>query len=231
LTRREKVVEIADLAFKVGKNCPSREGIQRLADILGARGTMQKKEERNAEAITAYRQVLEIARPVFDKAPWHWYLRSNVAIANFNLAELYQRVGDIANEVRARQQYLKVWGGPILGMKTETYIDPDPPPSAAEVGRLRTFMAHLPGMKRFTIPAVFNGLKYKFHIYISNVPWPKDPLEDQARWLEEERGGTIPEDIRESFRKLHKKAHETNQSYIDLCVAELGSTTGPATGK
>jgi tetratricopeptide (TPR) repeat protein/tRNA A-37 threonylcarbamoyl transferase component Bud32 len=231
LQQKEKVSAIAATAFKVGKDCTNREGIQSLASVLASSGGILQEAKRYREAIEAYQQSLNVARPPLDQATWHWYLRSSVATAYLHLAELYERVGEVENEARARQHYLRVWGGPILGMKTMDYIDPDPAPSAAEAQRLRVFMAKLPGMKRFTVPAEFGGLKYPLHVYISEVPWPKDPLEDQARWLEEERGGTIPEEVRESFRKLHKIAHENNVSFQDLCVYALGTANEAADPK
>jgi tetratricopeptide (TPR) repeat protein len=223
LGRSEEAFRIADLAYRLGKDCPDREGIQSLASTLGTCGSIHKKAGRNAEAIAAYRRGLEVSKLKFEGATWHWWLRQNVGGAYLHLGELYQRLGDIPAEVRARQEFLRVWGKPILGMKAQGYIDPDPPPSEAEAQRLRALMAKLPGMKRFTIPCDFNGLKYPFHVYVTDVPWPKDPLEDQARWLEEVRGGTIPKEVRESFRKLHKIAHDNKVSFQDLCLYALGA--------
>jgi serine/threonine-protein kinase len=222
LERSDEVFRIADLAYKVGKDCPNQDGIQSLATLLNICGSIHNKAERNQEAIQAYQKGLQVAKTMFEKATWNWWLRQNVGVSYLNLSELYQRIGDIPKEVRARQEFLRVWGGPILGMKTKGYVDPDPPPTEAEAVRLRTFMAKLPGLKRFPLPADFNGLKYPFHIYITDVPWPKDPLEDQARWLEEVRGGTIPEEYRIRFKELHRIAHERGVSFQDLCMANQG---------
>ncbi len=61
-------------------------------------------------------------------------------------------------------------------------------------------------------------MTYPFYVYLTNVPWPKDPLEDQIRWLEEERGGTVSQEVREKFRSLQKAAHFNNISFQDLYV-------------
>ena len=71
-------------------------------------------------------------------------------------------------------------------------------------------------IKRFTIPTDFGGVHYPLSVYITNIPWPTDPLADQARWVKELRGGEIPEDVRENFRKLHKFAHDNNVSFTEL---------------
>lgn len=78
-------------------------------------------------------------------------------------------------------------------------------------------------MKRFTVPCDFNGKKVPFHIYIGE-PHPKHhPLENQARWLSKERGGNIPQEVMDSFDKLHKISIENNVSFEELCVYALGA--------
>jgi hypothetical protein len=78
-------------------------------------------------------------------------------------------------------------------------------------------------MKRFTIPCDFNGVKHPFHVYIGEPRDDKHPLQNQAWWLSNERGGTIPQDVMDSFEKLHKISKENNVSFEDLCVYALGS--------
>jgi tetratricopeptide (TPR) repeat protein len=102
-------------------------------------------------------------------------------------------------------------------MKIDDYISNARPLDAEEAVRVRGFVATEPAMRRFPIDADFDGLKYSFYIYITNIPWPKDPLEDQARWLEEERGGTIRQKDRENFRMLQSRAHANNDSFVELC--------------
>src|SRR2546423_1032819 len=79
------------------------------------------------------------------------------------------------------------------------------------------------GYKRFTVPCDFNGVKSPVHVYVTDPAWPTHPLRDQARWLKEERGGTIPAEVMDSFERLHKIAHENNVSFQDLCVYALGT--------
>ncbi|MEA5471937.1 DUF2610 domain-containing protein [Spirulina sp. 06S082] len=76
-------------------------------------------------------------------------------------------------------------------------------------------------MKRFTIPCDFGGQKAPFHAYIGNPVPGSHPLKYQAAWLKEERGGTIPSDVMDSFQKLYKIAQENNVSFEDLCVYAL----------
>lgn len=79
-------------------------------------------------------------------------------------------------------------------------------------------------MKRFTVPCDFGGKKAPFHIYIGE-PHPKNhPLQNQSNWLSSERGGTIPQEVMDSFEKLHKISIEHNVSFEELCVYALGSS-------
>ncbi len=78
-------------------------------------------------------------------------------------------------------------------------------------------------MKRFTIPCDFGGVKHPFHVYIGEPHPKKHPLQNQAWWLSSERGGTIPQDVMDSFEKLFKIAQENNVSFEDLCVYALGN--------
>jgi serine/threonine protein kinase/tetratricopeptide (TPR) repeat protein len=221
LKRTDDILRLAHVALEAGKGCQVREGQQDLAFLLSACAGIHTEALRIDEAIQSYLESVQIATPALEKAPWQWYLRQSVGGGHMHLAELYQQKGDVRNEVLAWREYLKVWLGPMQGMKIDRYVDPKNPADEAEAVRLRAFAATSPGFKRIAIPAVFNGLKYPFYVYITEVPWPKDPLEDQARWLEEERGGTIPGDVRESFRRLHALAHERKVSFQDLCISEL----------
>ena len=78
-------------------------------------------------------------------------------------------------------------------------------------------------MKRFTIPCDFGGTKSPFHIYVGEPDPKKHPLQNQAWWLQSERGGAIPPEVMESFEKLHKIAKENNVSFEELCVYALAS--------
>lgn len=80
-------------------------------------------------------------------------------------------------------------------------------------------------MKRFTVPCDFGGLKAPFHVYIGHPLRESHPLKYQAAWLAEERGGTVPQDVMDSFAKLQAIAAENSVSFEDLCVYALGQAT------
>ena len=223
LGRTDDVVRLSREALEVGRGCQAPDTVWDLAATVAAAARLHEKDGRDRDAIAANVESVRLAAPAFEKVTWHWYLRTFLGGAWFRLAELYHKVGDVKNEVLAHREYLRLVGGPFNGLKVDEYLDPSRPTDEAEAVRLRALLKKAPGMKRFTVPCDFNGVKYPFHVYVSDAPWPKDPLEDQARWLLEVRGGTIPEEVRDSFRRLHKIAHENNVSFQDLCVYALGT--------
>lgn len=85
-------------------------------------------------------------------------------------------------------------------------------------------------MKRFTIPCDFGGQKAPFHIYVGEPDPSKHPIMNQANWLSSERGGSVPQEVMDSFQKLHDIAKENNVSFEDLCVYALGAAADGETG-
>ncbi|GAB3015556.1 hypothetical protein GCM10027284_38330 [Cyclobacterium sediminis] len=76
-------------------------------------------------------------------------------------------------------------------------------------------------MKKFTIPCHFGKKKAPFDVYIGNPKQGHHPLEFQSRWLKEQRGGKIPEEVMESYAKLLALAKKNRVSFEDLCVYAL----------
>jgi len=76
-------------------------------------------------------------------------------------------------------------------------------------------------MKKFTIPCDFGGKKAPFDVYIGLPEQDLHPLQYQASWLVKERGGSIPQEVMDSFQKLYVLAKENNVAFEDLCVYAL----------
>lgn len=87
-------------------------------------------------------------------------------------------------------------------------------------------------MQHFMIPCDFGGRKAPFPIYVGEPKPDSHPLHYQAWWLSSERGGTIPQEVMDSFEKLHNIAKENNVSFEELCVYAMGEASAqqPATG-
>ena len=192
--------------------------------MLGNVGKLYKNQQEHQLAIDTYKQALEVSLPAWEAAMWNWWLRQQVGGNFHNLFELYKIVGNMNEAAIAGKNWLTIWGHPMHGVNASQFREiHDESATADQINSMAKVVLKEYGMKRFTIPTDFGGIKYPFHVYITDVPWPTDPLADQARWVSEMRGGTIPEDVRESFRKLHKIAHENNVPFTDLAVYALGN--------
>ena len=77
-------------------------------------------------------------------------------------------------------------------------------------------------MKKFSVPCDFNGKKAPFDLYVGEPANNRHPLYFQSKWLSEERGGTIPQEVMDSFAKLQKISIENDVSFEELCEYALG---------
>lgn len=232
----EEITRLSRLALDVRQDCVTRAAADSLGTLLVGAGKAHRAAGRFPEAVTAFQQAIEICKPLYDAAPWHWYLQANHGGAFMNLADAYRDMKDYKNEVLANREYLRIVIGPWWGAKVDEFLDPQRPTDLVEADKIRELItrATKAGIKRFTVPCDFSGIKYPFYIYVTDVPPPKHPLADQARWLKEERGGTIPQEVMDSFARLQKIAQENNVSFVDLCVYALGTAaddTKPVTAE
>lgn len=81
-------------------------------------------------------------------------------------------------------------------------------------------------MQHFMIPCDFGGRKAPFPIYVGEPKADAHPLQHQSSWLSSARGGSIPQEVMDSFEKLHKIALENNVSFEELCVYAMGEALG-----
>lgn len=82
-------------------------------------------------------------------------------------------------------------------------------------------------LMRFSVPVrreVGDALTFPFNIYINELSDKRHykGIEDQAIWLERNRGLVIPQDVRDSFIKLENLARENKVSFPDLAKYALG---------
>ncbi|GAA1403598.1 DUF2610 domain-containing protein [Catellatospora coxensis] len=66
------------------------------------------------------------------------------------------------------------------------------------------------------IPCDFGGRRLPFPIYAGEPVLDAHPLEQQAAWLERERGGTVPAEVMESFAKLRVIAADNDVDFGEL---------------
>ena len=77
--------------------------------------------------------------------------------------------------------------------------------------------------KEFEFDCDFGGQKAKFKFYIGTPQEGHHPLQFQAKWLADERGGTIPDEVMKAIGQLSGLAKKNGVQLPDLCVYALGS--------
>lgn len=73
-------------------------------------------------------------------------------------------------------------------------------------------------IKKFTVQCDFKGQISPFAIYIGDPKGDTHPIHHQDSWLAKERGGNIPNKVKESLQKLHKLSQENGISFSELCA-------------
>jgi tetratricopeptide (TPR) repeat protein len=171
------------------------------------------------------KQMKSSCTPALDKYPWDFYLRFHfldcAKIAGKALFDA-QRYA----EALPHLQYASAWGvGDSTKLLARMYREGSGvPPDEKEAKQLED-LAVGQTMKRFTIPADFNGVKAPFYIYVRS--WPAEyvsrfpGIDDQAKWLKEARGGILPPEVIDSFHKLQKIAQDNKVSFPELCEYAL----------
>lgn len=77
-------------------------------------------------------------------------------------------------------------------------------------------------MRKFTIPANFGSTQQDFTIYIGAAARDdQHPLHNQAKWLAQNRGGTIPSEIMESIEMLKKLSKDNDIDFEQLVAYAL----------
>lgn len=73
-------------------------------------------------------------------------------------------------------------------------------------------------IKKFTVECDFKGQSSPFAIYIGDPKSDIHPIYHQDSWLTKERGGMIPDKVKESLEKLYKLSQENGISFSELCA-------------
>ena len=76
-------------------------------------------------------------------------------------------------------------------------------------------------MKKFTIQCNFGGAKAPFTIYIGSPKDENHPIQFQSKWLADERGGNIPEEVMSGLTKIKEIAKKNGVDFEELCAYAL----------
>jgi hypothetical protein len=72
-------------------------------------------------------------------------------------------------------------------------------------------------VKQFTVNCNFKTAKAPVTFYIGDPSDDNHPIHFQSKWLSEKKGGTVPQEILDSFTELQKIATKNHVSFQDLC--------------
>lgn len=195
------------------------------------------KEGRTTEAKKTLIEALQLCDRQLVPNPWDWYGLDAYGGLCMDVAACMKETGQLTEEIqpllrRGWKHFAAMYGKEdVLERVRDLPLKGELPLHAAKQDSnfFAKFMKDVPpeakdeGMKRFTIPTDFNGVKFPFHVYIISGPNGLQQLLNQFRWVKEIRGGTVPEEVVTSFTKLWNIAQENKVSWVELCVYALGT--------
>lgn len=198
--------------------------------------------ERTDEATAAFAKLKLNCGEWLNAYPWDFYSRQHLTEGASKLGRLLAKTGR-TTEALPVLRYASDWGvkdasSALAGIYRALPTSPENSASAD----LREALATRQSMKRFTVPTDFAGVKWQFHVYVSEFGpgsyCPADRalksdeqdcigfrgIDDQVTWLEQAKGGMVPADVVSSFQKLSDIARENKVSFPDLVEYALETT-------
>ena len=182
-------------------------------------------------------ETYQMTEAILKERPWDWYVRqSSLGIGwNAGASLIDQGEPEMAQAYLRKSWQMEFWmsGREDLLQKYATLpIKGGVPPGATTEDskyfeRFATKATtdgkpNKGSMKRFTVPVEFSGTKYPFHIYVLSGRNGYKQVQDQFIWVKEYRGGIVPVEVEDSFRRVNKSAVEHNVDFLELCTYELG---------
>ncbi len=146
LSKGDEVIRLGRLALEVRTRTKKPDALNELGAILSAAANVHRDAGHFSEAIEAYRQAIEVRRPAYEAATWHWDLHNTLGATYLALADTYHRAKDHRNEVLAQREYLRLIVGPWWNTKVDEYLDPARPTDEAEAERIGARSRRQPAM-------------------------------------------------------------------------------------
>ncbi|MCC7313876.1 MAG: DUF2610 domain-containing protein [Planctomycetes bacterium] len=170
---------------------------------------------------------------ILAERPWDWYVKTGAMRLAWEAGQALTELGDLD---KAQVYLRRAWRIAFAMYGREDSIDKytnlplkgNVPENAK--GSDREFFAYFApnsksqvyGMTRFTVPVEFAGTRYPFHVFVVSGKRGYSEIQDQFLWVKENRGGFIPREVEDSFRKLNKIAVERNVEFRDLALYAIG---------
>ena len=196
--------------------------------------------ERTDDAISAFAKLKQKCGEWLNAYPWDFYSRQQITSSASKLGLFLVKTGH-TTEALPVLRYASDWGvkdasSALAGVYRSL---PTSPENSANAD-LREALAIRQNTKRFTVPTDFGGVKWPFHVNVSEFgpgnycpadralkPDEQDcigfrGIDDQAAWLKEARGGVVPVDVVLAFQELSDFARKNKVSLPNLAVSAYG---------
>lgn len=204
----------------------STEPLYRHCQLEGGYARSLLTLNRAAEAVTNLTEAITACEPWAKEYDFDFYLRSSFSGLLHLLAKAQQAVGDVA-QARitlarcADYEFFQCYEPYAAMLDSGTG-------GSRDVAMAAELHARKLNMKRFTVPVRKKGdskLTFPFHVYISELSDKRryQGIEDQAIWLERNRGLIVPQEVRDSFIRLEEIARKNHVSFPDLAVYAMGT--------
>lgn len=174
------------------------------------------------EALSTYKESIQVSLPLYKEAPWHFFLGSSYYASKIGMARCYEKLGQLEEERECRLEWtVYIQELHNMDLDVETLQD-GTLRSDHDISKLRELGENPPSLKKFVVLCNFEGELSPYSVYIGqNGKRDVDPLADQARVLWEDSGGTIPKDVRDAVCKLKNLALDNNVSFAELAAYAL----------
>jgi hypothetical protein len=77
-----------------------------------------------------------------------------------------------------------------------------------------------------SVPCNFNGQTTKVDFFIGNPQVDVHPINFQAKWLSDVKGGSVPQNFMDSIQKVRELAEREHVSIEDMCLYTINMANG-----
>lgn len=172
------------------------------------------------------KNLLATCTPALERYPWDFYLRLHLIAANEAAGKAFFDAKRYS-EAMPYLQYASRWGfADSSHLLKQIYEQGLGVPSNVSLAQEFENLAGAQSVEQVTMQVSFNGIHAPFVFYL--YEWPKDyqfsGVDDQVAWLREARGGQVPADAAESFRKVQKIARDNHVSFPRLWAQAMNKS-------
>lgn len=178
------------------------------------------EKENLEQASIVFQQIKSLFDPILEKYPFDFYLRDSIR-NSYKLFGEFLFKKNLFKTALPLLEFASKWGIRTSTEKlAQIYREGNlGKPDSHKAEELQK-KAQGQTIKKFTIPCDFGGNKFPFQVYVYDYSKdaPYRGIDDQAEWLLQARGGVVPIEVRDSFKKLQNIAWENNVSFPELCM-------------